>query len=483
MSNKFSIILVLHFIFIVFISYPFENKKNVSLNHINNKIINDSIIISFITDGTLPLSFGYYDDNYNYIQIRLIKGIFEKEKKYFINKEKIIIYDNSGINCPYILYAGDNINISISKKKLSIISLNKKERNIELNFFNNLLKDKEIPSIGTLQKKYANNLSKNIVYNNKINTVLEANKIDLRNYLDEYEKNNFLSESFKTDVKKLLQFTHITNLLTPIIEKPFKPFKYDDYFTKILILQKNEFIDSNNLYNHTFRFSLYQYNKFLCREFLNSSNSYDEQFKSAIKNFDGNCKNYLLYELIRTAYYSDFKVFKNYKKIFEDNCQNDYFKNYIKSLPNLDEVNTGTSELKTHKGNLISFDDLIKNNKSKITLIDFWASWCLPCINSLNKFDNFKMYFKNKSISFVFVSLDDNENIWKLYTKNFKSFMIDSNSYLLINNFNSSICKKYNISSIPRYMVFDENKNVISLNFKMDNQNEAIKQLNKWLDN
>lgn len=459
-----------------------NQKKQVITGGTNNSQIMDSIFVSFETDGSLPISFGYYDSNFNYSFIRLLKGGYEKDVHYFINTKKQILYNNAGTNCPFILYAGDSVKVLVSKKILRVTSLTTKERSNELNFFSQLLFNKKITSIGSLSPERNKIISSSTKYSLATNNILEANKIDLSNFLLEYSKQYNLSETFKRDVNTLIQFEHITNLLVPIIEKPYNPNKYEKDFIKILNSHQFDFLDSTNLYNHTFRFALYQYNKFLSRDSLNTNNSFDKQYKSANANFKGGCKNYLLYELMKTAYYKDKRIFNQYFKTFKDDCQNEILKESIYVIAKSEgKLESSSNELKTETEQLVSFESILKNNTSKIILVDFWASWCLPCIKSLNEFDEIQAHYKGKPISFVFISLDNNESSWKKQTTKYNNFMDASNSYLLLNDFNSSICNKYRITTIPRYIVFDENRNVLSLNFNTQNHYEMYKQLDKWL--
>jgi len=57
------------------------------------------------------------------------------------------------------------------------------------------------------------------------------------------------------------------------------------------------------------------------------------------------------------------------------------------------------------------YDDVLNNND--VVLIDFWASWCGPCIEKIPKLKEFHTEYKDKGFEVVFVSIDDTYEDWK----------------------------------------------------------------------
>lgn len=61
-------------------------------------------------------------------------------------------------------------------------------------------------------------------------------------------------------------------------------------------------------------------------------------------------------------------------------------------------------------GNEITFSDFV--GKGNVVLVDFWASWCGPCIAALPELKEFYAKNKDKGLVVLGVSLDDDKEAW-----------------------------------------------------------------------
>lgn len=62
---------------------------------------------------------------------------------------------------------------------------------------------------------------------------------------------------------------------------------------------------------------------------------------------------------------------------------------------------------------IYKIDDLLYRIKSKDTLyvLNFWATWCKPCVSELPVFDSLYNQTQNQKVKILLVSLDFSENI------------------------------------------------------------------------
>ena len=50
----------------------------------------------------------------------------------------------------------------------------------------------------------------------------------------------------------------------------------------------------------------------------------------------------------------------------------------------------------------------------KITVIDFWATWCKPCVRSIPKLVKIYEKFKDQGVQFIGINVDGNRNLPKV---------------------------------------------------------------------
>ncbi|MFZ2784653.1 MAG: TlpA disulfide reductase family protein [Sediminibacterium sp.] len=103
---------------------------------------------------------------------------------------------------------------------------------------------------------------------------------------------------------------------------------------------------------------------------------------------------------------------------------------------------------------------MIKLEEGKIALIDYWASWCGPCITTFPELKRlFSSYSKN-SFSIVSISLDTEFSVWK---KSLQKYVLPWKNYLSLGGFESAQGKKYRITSILFTLLLDKNRVVIKI--------------------
>ena len=109
--------------------------------------------------------------------------------------------------------------------------------------------------------------------------------------------------------------------------------------------------------------------------------------------------------------------------------------------------------LSDKSGKALSLSDL----KGKIVVIDVWATWCLPCRETLPAFLAWREKYKTQSeICFLTISIDD-ENAKDKWLQFLKDYKMDGIELFADKNF----IKDYAVSSIPRYVFVDKEGKII----------------------
>ena len=114
--------------------------------------------------------------------------------------------------------------------------------------------------------------------------------------------------------------------------------------------------------------------------------------------------------------------------------------------------------------------------KSKVILLDFWASWCAPCRVENPSLVNLKSKYSDKEFQIVGVSLDRDMESWvnAIENDNIKDWVHISN----LKFWGEPIAKQYKVTQMPTTFVLDESKNIIGIDVKGNDLAEMIaKQL------
>lgn len=114
--------------------------------------------------------------------------------------------------------------------------------------------------------------------------------------------------------------------------------------------------------------------------------------------------------------------------------------------------------------------------KSKIILIDFWASWCGPCRVNHPYLNEVYNKYKDKGFSIISISLDDKRSEWLAAIKK------DNMNWLNVSElkgWDSEISKSASIYAVPYSILLDENKKILSLNLRGQ---ELMYELSKLLE-
>ena len=111
-------------------------------------------------------------------------------------------------------------------------------------------------------------------------------------------------------------------------------------------------------------------------------------------------------------------------------------------------------DIKGKKVNLMS-----EVKKNKITILDFWASWCPPCMREVpNLVDIYDRYGED-GLGIVGVSLDESKDDWKNTVESMGMKWIQVSD---LKGGESPVVRLYNVQSIPHILVIDSEGRILS---------------------
>lgn len=108
--------------------------------------------------------------------------------------------------------------------------------------------------------------------------------------------------------------------------------------------------------------------------------------------------------------------------------------------------------------------------KGKVIYIDFWATWCLPCMAQSPTFKLLSEKYQN--ICFVAVSVDQDFAKWKK--------KVESEPEKSVSNYNTDvllISKAWDLASIPRFLLIDKDFTIINAFAPRPSEKENVENL------
>ncbi|OFX66935.1 MAG: hypothetical protein A2X12_09985 [Bacteroidetes bacterium GWE2_29_8] len=119
---------------------------------------------------------------------------------------------------------------------------------------------------------------------------------------------------------------------------------------------------------------------------------------------------------------------------------------------------------------------LLSSLKGKFVLIDFWASWCVPCQKELPELKKIYNKYKSKGFEIYGISLDKHRQEWEYYVKreDLKWVNVSDLTY-----WNSPVVEQFNIEGIPFKILIDTSQVIITKNISITDLDVKLEEILK----
>lgn len=392
--------------------------------------------------------------------------ITKNESEFSVNRPNFFVWGNGKQVVPYFVRPGETISVkSIKGTNLLLYSEGNLTRSNELDFFRKL-----IEKFGNFYFTFPDNK-----YHLKVNSIDGIDKlatgIDNINkerliFLDSCFKKKSISQDFFLIAKNILASSLINDLQLLYWNNRdllIRASKYDLLTNRLLDeVRKIEFLPyfMNFIVNRK-AISMVT-SKYLNLE-ITDTLSFSKRLEFINKEYIGIAKDFMLTNTIKSALTHSLPISDNHISFYLKNCMSQNCRRIIQNII------SNKSKQKNISSNALLFSDttslsdlyyLLSTQKNEYIVLDFWASWCVPCRKAMPESEKLRKEFLNRGIQFMYLSLDEDIGNWKLAHGLEK--LPDSSSFLLLKAFNSDVVKKYNISFIPRYMLVTKYGKVIN---------------------
>ena len=125
-------------------------------------------------------------------------------------------------------------------------------------------------------------------------------------------------------------------------------------------------------------------------------------------------------------------------------------------------------------GNMQRLSTVVKANK--LVLVDFWASWCRPCIAEMPNVKKVYAAYHNKGLEIYGVSLDENQVNWNTAIQRLGMNWIHVSD---LKGWQSKAAQTYNIQSIPATVLIDSSGKIIAKNLRGEELEKKIAEILK----
>ena len=167
-------------------------------------------------------------------------------------------------------------------------------------------------------------------------------------------------------------------------------------------------------------------------------------------------------------------VVDEYNQLNDELANADYKNALNDVLATYDDLQTGNAAYEIVMTTLEGQEGRLSDFKGTLIYVDFWATWCGPCIAEEPAFELLKEDYKDRPVEFLSISIDTNVPRWEEYVKKKgwkeKTFLTDQTDLA-----------DYKIYGIPRYLLIDSDFKIISAFAPRPSEEKTRKMIDRAL--
>jgi thiol-disulfide isomerase/thioredoxin len=298
-----------------------------------------------------------------------------------------------------------------------------------------------------------------------------------KQFLDNYQSKNLFSSTFLQFAEADINYWYAFNMVN-------YPWEYPLYFSEAPpakvppnyydFLQKMKIQNDIALPSKNYRYFLDQYISDLKRKSENQNATVKD---IAEKNFSNKTLAYCRAKQISQDLSYDINSLKiNAVKNYVVNSSFPLYNEAVvaslyKQLPVQSGASAPSFRLMDANGKEVTLEEL----KGKIIYLDFWATWCAPCIQALPHTERIRQRFNENDVVFLYINLDEDKYKWLRYLEehHLGGKHVSGNSP---NPYRESVSALYQATKLPSTVIIDRNGNIAAdANERLDSEAAAMR--------
>jgi thiol-disulfide isomerase/thioredoxin len=284
----------------------------------------------------------------------------------------------------------------------------------------------------------------------------------------------------------------------PIIQKETTQnseliFDLYDYFGEIPIKEFKDVIALNN--SSYFKDNINQYIRYYflgSKHLAYSKEKFLAEKKFIQKNFIGETENYAIARMIRDYHLKGFgnslstiELLKNSIDEYEDKFAKPSYIDFMKGIK--EDLESYDFELRESAlnskfiniyGDTLTLKKIFARSNNRIKVVDFWATWCPPCLKQIKEGKPFKDRLQvENNVEWVYISPEKDYKKWLKKNEEFKHTLNFNNSFFLLRGIKSSLASSFNVKEIPRYVIFNKKNKIVLNNAPSPSDKETFERI------
>ena len=408
------------------------------------------------------------------------------------------------------LIPGDTISIKIKNKKMTFFGKNAILNNFWSQMNEQTPEYNKNPYLGSINL-YKENIAS--IYNKKV--------VFLNQYI---HKHNIKSELFVNTIKTDLKHHYLFNLINPVnIKSRTKGHYFNEFDGLMPIIQKEASINSEVIIDLPNYFGIISIEEFKDVIALNNSTFFKDNINPYIryyfldakylayskekflaekefiqKNFEGELEHYAIARMFRDYHIKGFgksintiNILRNSINEYEDKFTKPSYIEFMNDIK--EDLESYDFELRESalnskfiniNGDTLTLKKIFARSKNRIKVIDFWATWCPPCIKQIKEGKPFKDRLQvENNVEWVYISPEKDYKKWLEANKKFKDVLNFNNSFFLLKGLKSSLASSFKVKEIPRYVVFGKNNKIVLNSAPSPSDQEIFERIIDAIDN
>lgn len=345
----------------------------------------------------------------------------------------------------------------------------------------------EAEKLGVLAGNYNLEVTSRLNYQYVADRALEMHNERLKLLNDQVANGDFTKQGHNSIVQSLY-YRYLSDLLFPY--QPVKPIEViaklttvvPDYYKAQLRNLRTEFDKDSLMYLLDYKRFVIRYARFLMIE---GQGAEEAEISSLLKfyneTFNGRKKDLLLFSEIVFNY----QMTGDMSPMIEvlDSIENQAMRETLLSMQRKSKSQFSKlaleAELESPDGIRYTLKEMLSGFAGKLVYIDFWATWCRPCLIEMPESEKLAQEFRDRNIEFVYLSIDSEKPKW---LKKMETLPQGRNIHHYLLKDGIDFIQQMGIPSVPRYILVSRDGTMITFDAPRPRSVELRNLINESLE-